>query len=314
MFSKPFSRKLRSLSEALRPPRGFALTKAGAIFFAFLGAVILVAMLTGNNLLFLILAFLLAFMIVSGIESEMNIRHLEVSRQPSPEIHAGAPGRILYGIANPKRDSARLVMHDGAEIRIAGLARGSHRVLKQDRVFPRRGRHLLGSIKISTTYPYGLFRKSITFDLADEIIVFPALVPCLKESLRGIAGEGGGTDRESVSHVRSYAAGDPLSMIAWKKQGRGMVTRVFQGGGGGGSVVVLTRGGDLEEKLGQAAFLIRQWWRAGRTFGLSVNHMYSGMGSSAGHKNLIMGHLALLEQLTEPEITDFPRGCHVVTL
>jgi uncharacterized protein (DUF58 family) len=314
VFSKPFSRKSRSLSEALKPPRGFALTKAGKAFFAFLGAVIIVAMLTGNNLLFLILAFLLAFMVVSGIESELNIRHLKISRWPSTEIHAGAPGRIRYGIANPKRDSARLVIHDGVELKVSGLARGSYRVLTGERVFPSRGKHLLGSVKVSTTYPYGLFRKSITFDLAEEVIVFPALIPCREESFRGAAGDGGGTDRESISHVRPYVAGDPLSMVAWKKQARGLATREFQGGGGGGSVVVLTKGGDLEEKLGQAAFLIHHWWKAGRPFGLSANRFFSGMGVSAGHKNAIMRHLAFLERLAEPEVTDLPCGCHVVVL
>ncbi|HQG32452.1 MAG TPA: hypothetical protein PLA83_11045, partial [Deltaproteobacteria bacterium] len=80
--------KYPSLFEYLKSPRGFGLTKSGKIFFVFLLAIILSAMGTGNNLLFLILACLLSFMIVSGIESEWNIRHLDVERAPPLEIYA----------------------------------------------------------------------------------------------------------------------------------------------------------------------------------------------------------------------------------
>ncbi len=312
MSSKPWFRKSRSLSELLRPPRGFALTKAGTVFFSFLTAVIIVAMLTGNNLIFLIIAFLLSFMVVSGIESEMNIRHLDVDRSPSPEIYAGMPGEIFYSIRNPKQDSARLVLHDGGKINIAHIPRGVRKVFRQKRTFSRRGRHLLGNVTIFTTYPYGLFRKSITFDMEDPVIVFPAPIPCSPAVFAGNSGEGGGSGIESVSHVRAYVPGDALSSIVWKKQHLGLVSRVSQGGGGSGSVLVLHPGGDLEQKLGQAAFLVLEWWKSGVSFGISANSHFSGLGASMAHKAAVLKVLALLDRLGEPGIGNFPKGCHVV--
>lgn len=314
MSSRPWFRKSRSLSELLRPPRGFALTKAGKVFFSFLTAVILAAMLTGNNLLFLIIAFLLSFMIVSGIESEMNLRHLDVNRSPSPEIYAGMPGEIFYSIRNPKQDSARLVLHDGGRIDIASLPRGVREIFRQERIFSRRGRHLLGNLTVFTTYPYGLFRKSITFDRKDPVIVFPAPIVCSPALFEGESGEGRGSGIESVSHVRAYIPGDALSSIVWKKQHLGFVSRVVQGGGGGGSVLVLHPGGDMERKLGQAVFLVLEWWKSGVSFGISVNSHFSGLGASVAHKTAILSALALLDHLGEPEIRDFPKGCHVVHL
>jgi hypothetical protein len=314
MSSRPWFRSPRSLSDLLRPPRGFAITKAGTVFFSFLTAVILVAMLTGNNLLFLIIAFLLSFMVVSGIESEMNIRHLDVNRSPSPEIYAGMPGEICYSIRNPKQDSARLVLHDGGSMNIAYIPRGIREIFRQKRTFSRRGIHLLGSVTIFTTYPYGLFRKSITFDMEDPVIVFPAPIPCSPAIFAGDSGEGRGSGIDSISHVRAYIPGDTLSSIVWKKQHLGFVSRVSQGGGGSGSVLVLHPGGDLEQKLGQAVFLVLEWWKSGVSFGISANSHFSGLGASVMHKTAVLKDLALLDRLGEPEIRNFPKGCHVVHL
>ena len=99
----------KSLFKYLKPPRGFHLTKAGKIFFIFLLAIIVVAMMTGNNLLFLILACMLSFMIVSGIESERNIRYLEIARILPAEIFAKRPARVHYTVRNTKITSGRLV-------------------------------------------------------------------------------------------------------------------------------------------------------------------------------------------------------------
>jgi len=62
------------LKRILKPPRGFRLTKAGKVFFAFLVCLIFVSLSTGNNLLYLVLAAMLGFMVVSGVQSELNLR------------------------------------------------------------------------------------------------------------------------------------------------------------------------------------------------------------------------------------------------
>lgn len=303
-----------SLSKLLKPPRGFRLTKSGYIFFAFLLALIVISMATGNNLLFLILASLLAFMIVSGVESEMNIRHLKVSRSLPAEIYAGASTMVTYTVRNPKRDSSRLFLKAHGKTRLPAVSRLLPESARQPVVFGKRGRHRLGGVSISTTYPYGLFEKSISFDLDDEIIVFPGPVSCAYLSSHGPSGDRSGRDRDSISHVRPYAPGDPLSTVAWKKQRTGLTTRVMQGGGGVGSVVVILPGGNLEEKLGMAVFIVNELMGSGVRFGVSLNAFFSGMGSSVDHKLTILRTLALTEHLAEPEHRVFPGEAHVVHL
>jgi uncharacterized protein (DUF58 family) len=304
----------RSLSSLLKPPRGFRLTKSGALFFAFLLATILASMVTGNNLLFLILACLLAFMIVSGIESELNIRHLQVARSLPSEIFANRAAMVTYTVRNPRRDSTRLYLVDRARLKLPAVTRAFPESVRQAVVFGNRGRHRLGRVSIATTYPYGLFDKSISFDLEDEVIVFPGPVPCDAISPHGPSGEGSGRTNDAISHVRPYATGDPLSSVVWKKSRTGLVSRVMQGGGGAASVVVIHPGGDIEEKLGKAVYLVCQLMASGVSFGVSLNSWFSGMGSSEEHKLVILRTLALTQSVAIPEHRVFPGEVRAVQL
>ena len=306
--------KSKSLYKLLKPPRGFALTKSGKIFFAFLLAIILIAMATGNNLLFLILACFLSFMIVSGIESEMNLRHLEASRILPSEIYARRPGIISYRVHNPKRNSIRLTLSDGYKVKLPSIPRGVPESVRQERVFMKRGKYLLGEISLLTTYPYGLFEKSITFDLEDEIIVFPEPVPCSRIATYGPSGDYKGSEPDTISHVRPYMPGDPFSAIVWKKQHQGLVSRVVQGGGGVGSLIVLLPGGDMEKKLGMATYLVLELWKASLLFGVSVNGYFSGIGGSADHKIGILQTLAGIESIRDPDLKASPGNEHVIAL
>jgi len=59
-------------------------------------------------------------------------------------------------------------------------------------------------------------------------------------------------------------------------------------------------GGELEEKLGQAAFLIRELFARGVGFGLVHNEYFSGLGSSRQHKRDILTRLAGAVAVGEP--------------
>ena len=290
----------RRLFKFFKPPRGFKLTKAGRIFFAFLFAIIVVAMLTGNNLLFLILAFMLAFMIVSGLESERNIRYLEIERVLPSEIYARTPSRIGYHLRNTRLTSDRLVIRSMGGIKVACLPKGPGEIFTTDYAFERRGPQHLGSVEISTTFPYGLFKKSITFGLADDIVVFPAPLPVSSTAALGYEDTGRGKGTDSISHVRPYIPGDSGSLIVWKKLHLGLFSRVVEGGSGLAGVIVLMPGGDLEEKLSQATFLVGELFKAGGQFGLAAGTYFSGLAGSRDHKIRILTHVAGLETIAPP--------------
>jgi hypothetical protein len=59
---------------------------------------------------------------------------------------------------------------------------------------------------------------------------------------------------------------------------------------------------------------VLEWWKSGVSFGISANSHFSGLGASVMHKTAVLKDLALLDRLGEPEIRNFPKGCHVVHL
>jgi uncharacterized protein (DUF58 family) len=306
--------RLSSLFKYLKPPRGFRLTRAGRIFFSFLICIIVISLATGNNLLYLILAGMLAFMIVSGIESELNLRYLELDRLLPSEIHAGIPARIGYLVRNRRTASSRLLLNDRSVMKIVALPRGETLLLHADISFPRRGRETLGDIIVSTTYPYGLFEKSITFSAGTEFIVFPCPLAYAPPPSSGSQDSGGGKAQDSISHVRPYVPGDPLSSVVWKKQHLGLISRVFEGGAGMSGLVVVLPGPDMETKLSYATYTIAELHRLGRPFGLLLSGYYSGIALSREHKIRILTQLAQTEWIGQPSMEAIPQDAQIISI
>ncbi|MCD6570906.1 MAG: hypothetical protein J7L53_09415 [Deltaproteobacteria bacterium] len=303
----------QSLFKWIRPPRGFRLTKAGRIFFAFLVAIIVVAMLTGNNLLFLVLSVMLAFMIVSGIESEQNIKYLEIDRSLPSEIFARRSVKICYAIKNTRCSSSRLIISETClhnqvgSVKAPYLSKNTPELFYNKVFFEQRGKTRLEHIKVFTAYPYGLFEKSITFKLGADIIVFPTPLPCSDLLGSGWRQDGHGADKDldAISHIRAYIPGDSLSSIAWKKQHTSLTTRVIEGGSGGSGIVVVLPGPDIETKLGKATFIILEFFNKGLKFGLCINEYFSGLDSSRTHKIEILNKIACVEAISDPKWSIF---------
>src|SRR5262245_1763645 len=68
----------------LRPPRRLSFTREGRIIVILSVGVGFAAINTGNNLLYLLLGWLLSFIIASGILSELTLKRLTVERRPPP--------------------------------------------------------------------------------------------------------------------------------------------------------------------------------------------------------------------------------------
>ena len=86
----------------LRPPRRLTFTREGRIIVILSVGVGFAAINTGNNLLYLLLGWLLSFIVASGELSEQTLRGLTVERRPPPRIHAGEPFLMEVVIKNAK--------------------------------------------------------------------------------------------------------------------------------------------------------------------------------------------------------------------
>src|ERR1041384_3538605 len=90
----------------LRPPRRLSFTREGRIIVILSAGFGFPAINTGNNLLYLLLGWLLSFIIASGILSEMTLKRLVVERLPPPRVFAGEPFLMEVVIENAKQNRA----------------------------------------------------------------------------------------------------------------------------------------------------------------------------------------------------------------
>lgn len=245
--TQPWKTRIRIF---LRPPRQLRPTRAGWMFLLINLGVGFAALNTGNNLLYLVLSLLLAFLTLSGILSESALRGLEIRRTLPREIFAGSDNPVWIEIRNsqPKVPAFAIVVEDRSapSQRPADTIPDDWRLLRdQDlpvvgRVFAlrvgagqtesrsyalhpeRRGELSFHSVRVSTRFPFGLFVKSRTIHAPGSALVYPEIRPvhesitaageeaCTQASTRSC---GGGTD---VIDLREWQIGDSLQRVHWK--------------------------------------------------------------------------------------------------
>ena len=231
----PEAAPLRALLRRwLRPPRSLRPTRAGWLFALITFAVGFAALNTGNNLLYLVLSLMLAFLVLSGVLSESALRGVAVRRIVPHELFDRGLGRVGLEIANRQRriPAFALVVEDrvrergGAE-RAAGRAfalrvgpRESE--VRSYRFRPRgRGEIEFRGFVVYTRFPFGLFSKSLRIEAPEAALVFPAVDPVQAPPHLGATPrpgerpEGRGDAGAEVSGLREYAPGDPVRRIHW---------------------------------------------------------------------------------------------------
>lgn len=188
---------------------------------------------TGNNLLYLLVSLLLAFIIVSGILSEQSMRGLDALPVEPDEIFARSPTPFGASIVNRKRwfssySVAVEMLSATASPRSAyvpQLPAGGERLVTWEDVLPRRGRQRLAGVRITTRFPFGLFVKTGRPELTREVLVFPAVQPVSPERLRVLGALGDRTARRrgrgtDLYNLRGYRVGDDPRLIHWRSSAK----------------------------------------------------------------------------------------------
>ncbi|HVP29921.1 MAG TPA: DUF58 domain-containing protein [Myxococcota bacterium] len=223
------------LRRALRPPRTLRPTRAGWIFFGLTFGVGFAALNTGNNLLYLVLSLMLAFLVLSGVLSESALRGVEVRRRLSRELFAETPNRVALEVLNTKRrvPAFALVIEDfaragGSGSRALPVGRafvlhvpGGARAARFYALAPeRRGPLHFTGFRISTRFPFGLFSKALELEQPESALVYPRVDPRpLAPVPHGAEDGGGGAARRApagaASGLREHRTGDPQRRIHW---------------------------------------------------------------------------------------------------
>lgn len=217
----------------LRPPRRLSFTREGRLIVILSVGVGFAAINTGNNLLYLLLGWLLSFIIASGILSEMTLKRLTVERRPPPRVFAGEPFLMEVVIRNdkPARASFSIEVEDlvGStpldkrcyflKIPAAKSQRTSYR-----HTFVRRGLYTLTGYRVATKFPFALFRKSRDVDAPLEVLVYPARVmvprPSPRSEARGEATANRTGRTGDFFGLREHRSGDDRRDVHWRSSAR----------------------------------------------------------------------------------------------
>lgn len=216
-----------------RPPRRLSFTREGRILVVLSIGVGFAAINTGNNLLYLLLGWMLSFIIASGVLSEATLKQLVVERRPPPKVFAAEPFlmEVVIKNAKPKRASYSIEVEDlhgdtpidkrcyFLKIPEAKSQRTSYR-----HTFVRRGLYTLTGYRLATKFPFALFRKSRDVAAPLDVLVYPARVPVPRPPPRS-ATRGDATAerlgrRGEFFGLREHRAGDDRRDVHWKSSAR----------------------------------------------------------------------------------------------
>lgn len=243
--------------ELLRANLSLDVTSAGWIFCTFIIVVGIASLSTGNNLLYLILAILLATLVVSGIASRVNINDTGVALRFPDHIFAGEKTRLEITVTGHKKlipsfslsvaIAAEKVPHGfwqkkKKESKVAAQLRRFAPGLVQPVCFPlipggaaahtslecsftRRGVYPVKGFAIRSRFPFGFVERRRFIAAHGEIIIYPQPQPLddfyhllpITQGQMESLLKGSGSD---LYAIRQYLSSDHLRHVDWKATAR----------------------------------------------------------------------------------------------
>jgi uncharacterized protein (DUF58 family) len=316
---------------AWQPRRTIRPTREGWWCLAVTFGLGLTAMNTGNNLTYLLDSMVMAVIIVSGVLSEQSVRGVRVAPVLPDEIYAETPCVVGARVRNTKqrRPSFSIALErPGTGARLAYVSRlgpGEERLVTWEETLPRRGRHRLGDVRVTTRFPFGLFVKAARATGWDEVLVYPRRVPPPAALLRQATGAGSApTRRRGLGHdlhdLRAYRTGDDRRLIHWRVTARtGTLTvRELEAETAQDVWLVLRDDGRgdrerLEQTLAEAAAVASSMLRRGASVGLVGPGIEVPLGQGAGHARRVLTALALYER-TDAASPPSPDGARTIVV
>jgi uncharacterized protein (DUF58 family) len=217
----------------------YRLTREGWIYIGGIVLVALAAINTGNNLLFLILACLIASILMSGVLSSLTLAGVELDLRLPGHIFAGQTVRGTVELKNEKQTLPSFSLRvEGAKKKTQAAAvllatpvyfpylpRAESVKQSVPLRFARRGLYRQEAFRIVTRFPFGFLQKARRLDLATEALVYPSVeaTPEFLEVLPGIQGameslaKGRGQD---LYALRDYLPTDSARHVHWKASAR----------------------------------------------------------------------------------------------
>jgi len=281
-------------------------TRAGFAFAALL-LVMLLAGLNYANSIALLFTFLLAGFALIGMHlCHRNLAGTVVHGVAAVDAFAGEHGRLLITLEN-HADSPRIGLEAriddiGGETGHASVSLPTGGSARADIAVPlaRRGRVPVERIKLSTSFPFGLFRAWTWLHLPVSLIAWP--VPRGRREPPPETASGGSTQAvhragdEEWAGLREFRDGDSPRQVAWAAyaRGRGLLVKTYESPAAHHRYFDLASvPGELEQRLEQLAAWIVAAHARGERYGLKLDDAEVQPDGGNEHRERCLDGLAL---------------------
>ncbi|HXN51057.1 MAG TPA: DUF58 domain-containing protein [Candidatus Acidoferrum sp.] len=217
----------------------YKVTREGWLYILGIILISLAALNTGNNILFLILASLIAIILMSGILSSITLSGVAMRLQLPEHIFAGQPIRASIELENEKltlpsfslrveavtakNSPAAAILETPVYFPYLPKRGRAHQTVPIS--FSARGVYRQDAFRIITRFPFGFLQKAHRVDLRTEALVYPSVEPTREflEILPGLQGameslaKGRGQD---LYALRDYMPTDSARHVHWKASAR----------------------------------------------------------------------------------------------
>ena len=253
---------------------------------------------------------------------------LEASRQlHPPRVHAGDNSRVELSIRNrSRRRSPVLALRDAlaggprqARFLLPPLAPGQTDQASYRLPADRRGVFAIGPLEAERSDPFGLATRSAAIAPVTELTVYPRI-----DKVRPLPDSPGrdrhhttpraaavGLTGEDFYALRAYQQGDDLRRVHWPSTARRDEIMIRQNEvpwQGRATIVLDIRArvhtdASLEAAVSAAASVVTACWQHGSVVRLvTTDGVDSGFGSGAGHLELVLARLAVLEPTADDAV------------
>ncbi len=221
----------------------YRITREGMIFVAATLVVGAAALNTSNNLLYMVLAGMLAVLLLSGFLSSLNFKALEPQVRVPERCHAGQPFTLSAGVRNRKKMFASISIEIAPGTKspcrfdphyVPLVRPGTLETGIVTTTLPSRGRWRIEQVVVRSRYPFGFISKGRSCDVDAEIVAYPALLAAdaIRLTLPDLLGcaerfsRGNGMD---LYGIREYVSTDSARHVDWKASARtaGLKTREY---------------------------------------------------------------------------------------
>ena len=276
---------------------------AAATFAAIFVLVLAAAFNTGENLLYLVAACAVSFLICAVLLTPISLRGLRLKRDAPASASRGVPFAVKVRIENRKSllPSFSLRLDDPSDPRlakayVAKVGAGGSATVQFEEVLLRRGVHVLPELAVSSGFPLGLFRRQLTTQDGVAVVVYPRVLRLRRNVVEQLDVSGGASrplarSGDEFFALREYIPGDDIRYICWRVSARigRLIVRELEPATARMLVVVFdTRGApdtpELEEQFEESVDLVASlaMMFLERQFGVAVVTPDASVGLGTG--------------------------------